>query len=85
VPFGHTVGGGGGGGGQGVVAATCEPSGQVCIAGALGVVAQAESTAVAATRNPIRLTFVSFTSFPAHNETAATTFPTRGPGASASN
>ena len=65
VPFGQTVGGGGGGGGgggHGCPAATCVPSGQVCIGG--GVVAQAESTAVAETRSAMRLISFSFFSNP---------------------
>jgi hypothetical protein len=43
LPSGHITGGGGGGGGHGCVTGSCDPSGQVCIAGALGVVAQADS------------------------------------------
>src|SRR5829696_8814036 len=57
LPSGHTVGGGGGGGGQGCAAGICVPSAQVCIAGAGGVVAQAESVAATAKRSPVRLTF----------------------------
>src|SRR5215212_392649 len=57
LPSGHTVGGGGGGGGQGCAAGICVPSAQVCIAGAGGVDAQAESVAAAAKRSPVRLTF----------------------------
>lgn len=59
-PSGQIVGGGGGGGGgggQGWVMATCEPSAQVCIAGARGVVAQAEIAAVATMRKAIRFIF----------------------------
>jgi hypothetical protein len=54
VPSGHTTGGGGGGGGQGCVVGSCVPSIQVCITGALGVVAQADSIAVAKMATVVR-------------------------------
>lgn len=50
-PSGQIVGGGGGGGGHGAVAATTEPSAQVCVAGATGRVAHAESRTVPAKSN----------------------------------
>lgn len=63
VPSGHITGGGGGGGGQGCVAGSCVPSAQVCIAGALGVVAQADSIAVAKMATVVRFIALSSRSY----------------------
>jgi hypothetical protein len=64
VPSGHIVGGGGGGGGgigQGAPAATWDPSGQVCIG---GVVAQADSSPVAARSTNALISVLLFTALP---------------------
>jgi hypothetical protein len=86
-PSGHVVcgggcggggGGGAGGGGQGWSAATCDPSGQVCI---FGVVAHAPSTAVAAAI--IKNLFISgppFWQCPCANEVVASAFHRFGNG-----
>ena len=59
-PSGQTIGGGGGGGGHGSVAAMTEPSAQVCVAGATGRVAQADTNEVPATSNQICFIRLSF-------------------------
>jgi hypothetical protein len=70
VPSGHVVvaGGGGGGGGHGTSAEITDPSGQVCVAGARGAVAHAESAIVATTARAIRLIFVSSFLFRKRNQ-----------------